>query len=354
MRTDDEPRMPSPASTTDSAATTKAPWRTFAPRYERPDHRRWTALADTLIPFFLGWYLMYRSLEISYGLTLLLALPTGGFYIRAFAIFHDTTHFIWFKSQRANVLLGTVLGWLTLTPFWLWRFVHARHHSALGNLDRRHEPQIRTLTLREYLDLPPLRRLVYRVYRNPLVMIVLGGFFIWVVVQRFAGHLCAGRRERYSVYITNLALAGVLAAAYQTIGLRAFLMVHVPITFVGSTVGVWLYYVQHQYEDTYWAKAGACDYSRAALQGSIFLRMPPWFDWFTGYFTWHSIHHLIPRIPFYRLPECYRNEAYWDDLKEHTFAQAWGGMFTGLWDEDNQRLVGWNYLKTYRQLQVNP
>lgn len=346
MRADDPLAMPSSGSAGVSAAA-KAPWRTFAARYERPDYRSWTVLADTLIPFFAGWYLMYRSLEISYWLTLLLALPTGGFYIRAFAIFHDAVHLIWFKSRRANVLLGTVLGWLTLTPFWQWRFIHARHHSALGNLDRRHEPQIRTLTVREYLDLPPLRRLVYRIYRNPLVMIGLGGFFIWVVVQRFVGPLASGAREQRSVALTNLVLAGALVAAHTTIGLKAFLMVHLPITFVGSTLGVWLYYIQHQYEDTYWARGGEWDYARAALQGSVFLRMPAWFDWFTGYFTWHSIHHLIPRIPFYRYPECYRNEPFWRDLKEHTLAEAWGGMFDTLWDEDNQRLVGWGYLKTY-------
>ena len=207
--------------------------------YERPDLWRsvWATI-NTLVPFFALWYLMYRSLSISYWLTLALAVPAAGFYVRVFILFHDCGHGSLFRSRVANDLLGVITGGLTLTPYYAWRHEHAVHHATAGNLDRREVGDIKTLTVREYQSRPLLQRLGYRVYRNPLVLLLLGPLLQFLIFARFSTK-AGGRRERHSVYATNLMLLAAMGIMWATMGLKAFLLIQLPIQWIAGSAGVW-------------------------------------------------------------------------------------------------------------------
>ena len=317
--------------------------------FEYPDLWRsvW-AVINTLVPFFVLWYLMYRSLSVSYWLTLALALPASGFYVRTFILFHDCGHGSLFRSRLANDVLGVATGVLTLTPYYAWRHSHAIHHATAGNLDRRGIGDIRTLTVREYKELPPLRRLVYRVYRNSLAWLLFGPVTVFVITQRFFSGV-GGRRERYSVYSTNLILLTLVGIMWATIGLKAFLLVHLPIIWLGGAIGIWLFYVQHQFEGTTWNRKPDWDFTEAALHGSSFLPLPRLLDWFSGSIGYHHIHHLSPRIPHYRLARCYAESP----ALQVKPLSLWAGikaMFLSLWDEDERRLVGFRALRRAQRM----
>ncbi|MHB9144508.1 MAG: fatty acid desaturase [Symbiobacteriia bacterium] len=317
--------------------------------FEHPDlWRSLWAVINTLVPFFVLWYLMYRSLSVSYWLTLALALPASGFYVRAFILFHDCGHGALFPSRLANDVLGVATGVLTLTPYYAWRHEHAMHHAAAGNLDRRGVGDIRTLTVREYEALPPLRRLVYRVYRNSAAFLLFGPVAVFVITQRFFSGV-GGRRERHSVYTTNLILLAVVGIMWATIGLKAFLLVHLPIVWIGGAIGIWLFYVQHQFEGTTWDRQSEWDFTEAALHGSSFLPLPRLLDWFSGSIGYHHIHHLSPRIPHYLLARCYGESP----VLHVTPLPVWAGikaMFLALWDEDEHRLVGFRAVRRVQSM----
>ncbi len=312
--------------------------------YERPDLWRsvWATI-NTLVPFFALWYLMYRSLSISYWLTLALAVPAAGFYVRVFILFHDCGHGSLFRSRVANDLLGVITGVLTLTPYYAWRHEHAVHHATAGNLDRREVGDIKTLTVREYQSRPLLQRLGYRVYRNPLVLLLLGPLLQFLIFARFSTK-AGGRRERHSVYATNLMLLAAMGIMWATMGLKAFLLIQLPIQWIAGSAGVWLFYVQHQFEGTTWDRNPDWDFAEAAVHGSSFLRLPKVLDWFTGSIGYHHIHHLSPRIPHYRLARCYtQNPA----LQVEPIT-VWAGiraLFLGLWDEEQRRLISFRALR---------
>lgn len=316
--------------------------------YERPDlWRSLWATANSLVPFFALWYLMYRSLSVSYWLTLALAVPAAGFYVRVFILFHDCGHGSFFKSRWANDLLGVVTGLLTFTPYYAWRHEHAVHHATVGNLDRRSIGDIRTLTIREYQARPFLLRLAYRIYRNPLVLLVFGPPIQFAILARFPSG-AAGQRERRSVHATTLMLLAVAGIMWATIGLKPFLLVQLPILWIAGAAGVWLFYVQHQFEGTTWDRTPDWDFAEAALHGSSFLRLPRVLDWFTGSIGYHHIHHLSPRIPHYRLVRCYAHNP---PLQVKPIT-AWAGikaLFLALWDEDHHQLVGFGALRHARR-----
>ncbi|MFQ5882602.1 MAG: fatty acid desaturase [Candidatus Methylomirabilales bacterium] len=330
----------------------KFPWRQAVAKYENPDLRRslWQAV-NTFIPYCILWYVTYRSLEVSYWMTLALSVLTAGFLVRIFIIFHDCGHGSFFKSQKANDMLGFIAGILTFTPYYGWRHEHATHHATAGDLDRRGVGDIWTLTVEEYLALSPRKRFEYRLYRNPLVMFVIGPLFVFLIRHRFAQRT-ASKRERYNVYWTNLAIVGTVALMSVTIGIKAYVLVHLPIIMIASAAGVWLFYVQHQYEGVYWERHENWDYVTVALQGSSFYKLPKVLHWFTGNIGFHHIHHLSPRIPNYYLERCHKESPMFQDVKSITLLASLKSFTFRLWDEERRKLVGFGYIKALRNKQA--
>lgn len=330
----------------------QVPWRQAVAKYENPDLRRsvWQ-IVNTLVPYFTLCYLMYRSLEISYWITLALSVLAAGFLTRIFIIFHDCGHGSFFRSRKANDIWGFITGVLTFTPYYGWRHEHAMHHATAGDLDRRGVGDIWTLTVKEYLASSSRKRLRYRLYRNPLVMFVIGPLFLFFVWQRFAPRR-ASKRERDSVYWTNLALGGILAVMSLTIGLKAYVMVQLPIVVIGAAVGVWLFYVQHQYEGVYWERHDQWDYVTVALEGSSFYKLPKVLQWFTGNIGFHHIHHLSPRIPNYFLERCHEEEPLFRDVKSITLLSSVKSITFRLWDEDRRQLISFREFKALRDQQA--
>jgi len=323
-------------------------WARILAPSKRPDGRRaLIQLLGTAIPLVALWAVMLRSLEISYVLALLLAIPAAGLLVRLFIIQHDCGHGSFFPSRRANNALGFLLGVVTLTPYHYWRRTHAIHHATSGNLDRRELGQVTTLTVREYLALPRWRRLLYRLYRNPLVLLVVGPAYQFLVKHRLPFDAPRSwRKEWTSILWTNLALAAVLAVISQTVGLSRFLMVALPVLLIAGAVGVWLFYVQHQFEDTYWEGPERWDFHAAGIEGSSFYDLPAIAHWFTGNIGYHHIHHLSSLIPNYRLRECMEKTPELQHVTRLTLRQSLRCLRLKLWDEEGRKLVGFRHLRT--------
>jgi acyl-lipid omega-6 desaturase (Delta-12 desaturase) len=282
---------------------------------------------------------MWRSLAISYWITLAIAVLAAGFMVRIFIIFHDCGHGSFFASRQANAIVGTITGIITFTPYHQWRYDHAVHHATAGDLDRRGVGDVWTLTVAEYRSSPLRVRLSYRLFRHPLVMLGLGGIGIFGLRQRFPSGT-GGRRERMSVYGTDLALAAIWLLAGMTMGLRAFLQIQLPILILGTAGGIWLFYVQHQFRGVRWSRHDSWNYYQAAIEGASFYRLPKVLQWFTGNIGFHHVHHLSPRIPNYLLEECHNAVPELREQPALTLAGSLSSLSLRLWDEENQRLVG--------------
>ena len=321
-------------------------WQRTVAKYQSPDPWRsaWQIL-NTFLPYGLLWWLMVRSLEVSYWLTLALAIPAAGLMVRIFIIFHDCGHGAFFRSHRANDILGVLAGILTFTPYHQWRHSHAVHHATAGDLDRRGVGDVWTLTVNEYRRLSPWRRVGYRLCRNPLVMFGVVPSVLFLVVHRVPRRP-AGRRERVSVYGTNLALAAVVASMTLTIGFRAYALVQLPIGMIAGAAGVWLFYVQHQFAEVCWERRETWDYVRVALEGSSYYELPAVLRWFTGNIGFHHIHHLRPRIPNYYLQRCHAEAPSFHAVKPLTLRASLKSTRLHLWDEERRRLVGYSDLRT--------
>lgn len=322
-------------------------WRTIVSKYQKPSS--WASIwqvCNSFIPFFLLWLLMYYSLNYSYFVTVALAVPAAGFLIRIFIIQHDCGHGSFFKSRQANDYLGTVCGILTLTPYYSWRKSHAIHHATAGNLEERGPQDVYTLTVDEYLQRSAWGRLKYRLYRNPITLFVLIPIVLFVVIYRLPlSGTKAGKRERASIHATNLVLALIVITMSLTIGWQAFVLIQFPITLIATTVGTWIFFVQHQFEDAYWADKNQWDYKMAALAGSSFYKLPKILQWFTGNIGFHHIHHLSPRIPNYLLEKCHRENSMFQDVVVLTLWSSLQSTFLSLWDEKQKKLVSFGHLK---------
>jgi omega-6 fatty acid desaturase (delta-12 desaturase) len=319
-------------------------WRIILNRYSSPDLRYslWQ-ITNTLLPFFILCYLMYRSLEVSYWLTLLLAIPTAGLFMRSFIIFHDCGHGSFFKSQTANDVVGIITGILAFTPYYQWKHDHAIHHATAGNLDRRGVGDVQTLTVREYRELPRWKRFSYRIMRNPVIMFTVGAFLVFTVGHRFS-RKWSGPRERRNVVWTNLALAAIIVGLCLIIGWKEYLLVQVPILFIATSAGVWLFYVQHNFDGAYWEHQDKWDFIKAGLNGSSFYDLPAILRWFSGNIGYHHIHHLSPRIPNYNLQKCHEeNEIF--HVKPLTIAGSLKSLRIRFWDEESRQMVGYEALK---------
>ncbi len=300
-------------------------------------------LTTTLTLYFASWFAMYWCLSISYWLTLLLAVPTALLTVRLFIIQHDCGHRSFFKSKRANDLVGSLLGILTCTPYHNWRREHALHHATSGDLERRGKSgEIWTLTVEEYRQAHWLLRLKYRLYRNPLILFVFGAPYHFVIHQRLTYLIPkTWKRERRGVHLNNLGLLLAFAGISLLIGPLYTLIIQLPVMTIAATVGVWLFYVQHQYEDAFWERED-WDYVDAAIAGSSYYRLPKILQWFTGNIGLHHIHHLDSKIPNYHLQKCHNENPAFHEVTQFSLRESIPCMFLKLWDEEQGKMVGFD------------
>ncbi len=321
---------------------TKPDWHQSMKRYEQPDLRKavWQ-LVNTFIPYLFVCVLMYFSHigGYSYWITMGLAIVAAGLLIRIFIFFHDCAHQSFFSSRKANTILGYVCGVLTFTPYEEWRRSHGFHHNTFGDLDRRGRGDVWTLTTEEFRRASKPTRFRYRFFRNPFVLLCLGPAYLFLVSYRYS-HQSARRRQDYSVMITNAAILAIIVAAGLTIGLKAYALIQLPVIFLAGVMGVWLFYIQHQFEGVYWARHDQWDPIRASLHGSSYYKLPKVIQWLTGNIGLHHIHHLRPRIPNYNLQRCFDDTRSFLQIEPLTIRKSIGCLQLKLWDEEKQKLVG--------------
>lgn len=329
-------------------------WKEMVARFREPGvWRSGWQLVNTLVPYAILWYLIYRSLSVSYWITAPLTVLAGGFLVRLFIIFHDCCHGSFFKSRKATNILGFITGVVVFTPYYQWRWEHALHHRDAGNLDGRGTGDIWTLTVQEYLEASRWKRFAYRLARNPIVLFLIAPFFLFMVIHRFPARN-AGKRERHSVYWTNLAILGMAATLICLFGLKTYLLIQIAVMCVAGSIGVWMFYVQHQFEGVYWARRGEWDFTTAALRGSSFYKLPKLLQWFSGNIGFHHIHHLDPLVPNYHLEKCYRAVPLFQTVKPVTLFSSLKSLTFRLWDEQRQKLVGFGHLRALRRQQGRP
>ena len=325
-----------------AAANDSRTWTQILARYREPSHTRSIfEIAVTLGPLAALWVLAWAAFYLGYWwLSLLLSVPAAGFLVRLFMIQHDCGHGAFFRHRLANDWVGRVIGVLTLTPYDFWRRTHAIHHASSSHLDRRGIGDIDTLTVREYLARSFWGRLGYRVYRHPLVMFGIGPAYLFVLQHRLPVNLMRRGWEPWlSTMATNLAIALVVAVLIWFVGIGAFLLVHLPIMLLAASAGVWLFYVQHQFEMTFWARDGEWTLHEAALHGSSHYDLPAILRWFTANIGVHHVHHLCSRIPYYRLPRALRDHPELRGVSRLTLLQSFRCVRLVLWDEGRRRLI---------------
>ena len=323
-----------------SAPATERPfWREALAPYERPHlGRSLLDIATSIVPYFALSALMYLALDVSYLLVLALAIPAAGFVLRTYIVFHDCAHGSFLPSRRANAWLGVVLGLVVYAPFVSWRHSHAVHHATAGDLNRRGVGDVLTLTVAEYGASPWSRRLGYRLFRNPLVMFGLGPIYGLLLQPRLVSR-SARPRLRRSVILTNVVLAALVGTLCWLVGWREYLLVQMPTALLAGAAGVWLFYVQHQFEDTYWQSADDWSYADAALRGSSYLKLPKVLQFFTGNIGLHHVHHLSTRIPNYNLQRAHDRNPIFHDVPTLSLWDGLRAVRFKLWDEERGRLV---------------
>ncbi|MFO7607395.1 MAG: fatty acid desaturase [Desulfurivibrionaceae bacterium] len=318
-------------------------WHAALADYREPSSRTavWQLL-NSFLPYCGLWILMILSIRrgYPYGITLGLATIAALFLVRLFILFHDCVHGSLFPKKGANNFFGHLLGLLTFTPFEDWRFSHLRHHASYADLDARGFGDIWTMTLTEYKESSPANRLSYRLYRTPFILLGLGALFSFLLRFRLPARKTAKLKERMSVVYTNLLIVAVVLTATLTMGLRTYLLIQLPVIWLAGAMGVWLFYVQHQFEGGYWARSQDWDALRAAMEGSSFYKLPTVLRWFSGNIGYHHVHHLNPRIPNYRLKQCCEEIPALRDKLPLTIRQSLSGIRLKLWDEEREKLVG--------------
>jgi omega-6 fatty acid desaturase (delta-12 desaturase) len=334
------------AFTSDSASRAEE-WRDSLAFHAQP---RWSlALRDlgtSLVPYLALWVAMYLALDVSYWLVLALSIPAAGFLVRTFIVFHDCTHGSFMPSREVNNWVGRVCGVFVFAPFRAWQHDHAMHHATAGDLDRRGAGDVPTYTVAEYRAMSPIQRLGYRLFRNPLVMFTIGPVFAMMITPRFVSSKARVRLNN-SVMLTNLALTVIVGTLCFLIGWRDLLAIEMPSAFLGGAAGVWLFYVQHQFEDVYWEHHGDWTYADAALRGSSYLKLPKVLQFFTGNIGLHHVHHLSARVPNYNLQRAHDDNPVFDSVPVLSLWDGLKAVRLKLYDEDSGRLVGWRELRTW-------
>ena len=308
-------------------------------RYLKPSLGRsiWQ-ISNTFIPYVGLWILIVYSLSVSYWLTAFLIILAAGFLVRLFIIFHDCGHGSYFKSAKANKIVGMIFGILSFTPWDKWHNQHHRHHGSVGNLDKRGVGDVWTMTKEEYQASTKWNRLKYRIYRNPLVMFGIGSLYVFLIQNRLTREGMP-KKEKLNVYFTNVALLVIFTVMSLTIGFGTFLIIQLSILYIAAISGLWLFYLQHQYEDVTWFRNKDWNYRTVAIEGSSFVKFPKLLQWFSGNIGFHHIHHLNARIPNYYLNKCYRENKIFKEVKPVTFLLALKSLRLRLWDEQIQKMV---------------
>jgi omega-6 fatty acid desaturase (delta-12 desaturase) len=331
------------AASSNPLQTAEASLRQLVARYAKPRRgTAWGQLANTVLPFVGLWAAMAYTVQAgwSYGWTLALAVPASCFFIRLFIIQHDCGHGSFFAHRKLDHVVGAAIGVATLFPYGYWKKTHAIHHATSGNLDRREFGDVKTLTLREYRALPLPQRIAYRLYRSSPVLFLVGPIYQFVLKHRFPFDIpFAWKREWASVLWNNLFLALIGWGLVEWLGWRTLLAVELPILLVAGAAGVWLFYVQHQFEDAYWERQETWDADEAAVRGSSFYDLPRWLHWLTGNIGYHHIHHLAAKIPNYRLRECFESSPLLQRAPRLTIRESFRCARLKLWDEESRRLV---------------
>ena len=328
-----------------SNRSTNKEWKKLIAEYQQPHVGKavWQ-IVNTLVPIAAIWVALYFLKDISLWLCIPPALLGGLFLVRAFIIFHDCGHGSFFKSKRANSIVGFITGMLTFTPYRQWSWEHARHHATNGDLDRRGIGDIWTLTVEEYVSGSRRLQLSYRFIRNPIILFVFGPLVLFIILQRFTGSQSKGSVRR-SVYIMNATLVVWCVGMSMIFGFLPWLVIQLTMMSIASLFGLWLFYVQHQFEDTYWATNEDWDYTTAAMAGSSYYNLPRILQWFSGNIGYHHIHHLNPKIPNYNLERCHHSHPFFQDAPELRFFSSLKSIQLRLWDEVNGRMISFRELK---------
>ncbi|KPH76480.1 MULTISPECIES: fatty acid desaturase [Bacillaceae] len=304
-------------------------------------------IVNSFVPFFLLWFLAYQSLSISFWLSLPFSIVAAGFVVRIFIIFHDCTHMSFFKSSKANRILGTITGIITHFAFEKWKRDHSIHHATSSNLDKRGTGDVWVMTVDEYTEASFWGRLGYRLYRNPLIMFGLGPFYLFFISNRF-NRKGAKRKERWNTYLINVSLIAIYALLIWLIGWQALLMVQLPIIFIAGSLGVWLFYVQHQFEDSYFENEEEWDYVKAAVDGSSYYKLPKVLQWLTGNIGFHHVHHLSPRVPNYQLEKAHESTPPLQKATTITLKTSLQSIRFRLYDQASRTFVSF---KEYKAMQ---
>lgn len=320
-------------------------WRKIVAKYQQPILRKslWQ-MANSIGPYVALMVATYFTVSVSWPLTIGLAALAGLFLVRVFIIFHDCGHGSFFRSKRANNVLGFITGVMTFTPYRYWRWQHAVHHGTSGNLDHRGTGDIWTMTVREFQSASRWTRFRYRISRNPIIVFGLAPIGLFWVWQRFAFD-DASARDRRSVFWMNLSLLTYVVGMSLLFGFWNYFFIQLTVTGVCGTVGVWLFYVQHQFEDTYWRDGENWDYLTSAMQGSSYYKLPKVMQWFSGNIGFHHIHHLSSKIPNYNLEQCHNSEPFFRQVPELTLRSSIKSISLRLWDEESGKLVGYKHLR---------
>lgn len=317
----------------------QASWLSIVSRYNKPDpHKSWWQIINSIGPYILLWILMIKTIEVSYWLTLFLSVFAAGFLIRIFIIFHDCGHGSFFKSPKLNKTIGIITGLLVFTPYHKWHHDHLIHHQTVGNLDKRGTGDVNTLTVNEYSKLSRWKRIAYRFYRNPIFLFGIAPILLFVIQHRFTKKEMTVKEKLY-VHLSSLSIMVAVGILMLLIGWKTFLLIQLPILYIATVHGVWLFYVQHQYRHVKWTNTKNWDYKTIALQGSSLFKLPAILNWFTGNIGYHHIHHLSPLIPNYNLKRCHNENAIFQTIKPITFFSAFESLMLRLWDEKSQMLI---------------
>jgi len=325
-----------------------AEWKKLVVEFQRPHRGRalWQC-TNTLGPILVFWIALYHIQPISWLASIALAAVAGLFLVRAFIIFHDCGHGSFFKNKKANDALGFLTGMLTFTPYHHWKWEHAVHHATNGDLDKRGIGDVWTMTVEEYITSSRWIKLSYRLLRNPLILFGLAPLFLFLVLERIPSSKCKPR-ERRSVYLMNFTLLLYGTAMSMIFGLIPFLILQTVMMGVAGGCGIWLFYVQHQFEDTYWAQGKDWDFTAAAMEGSSYYKLPKIMQWFSGNIGFHHIHHLNPMIPNYNLERCHHSDPFFQVAPELNLLSSLKTIKFRLWDEANRKMISFGDLK--RQL----